>query len=100
MGTGYFEHPDNYGDVPEGWHQSEDGKRLHAIADNLIKWPRQIPVSERLPEVGVLCLWWFQEDWWIANLVDCGTYIDLGEEWHPIKQGGVTHWLPLPPKPE
>lgn len=83
-------------------------------ADDFDHWPRPIPVSERLPE-------WI-EGGKIAPLLAFGSIVDDEKEsWHMAacvrsKAGGswwfedcngdggddllITHWLPLPPKPE
>jgi hypothetical protein len=75
-----------------------------------ILWPRPIPVSERLPkeadisidsdEQTVLCFDGEEDCEWA-----CSVYCD-GSFWarYPVPRtqrlAGVTHWLPLPPKPE
>lgn len=56
--------------------------------------PRWVPVEERLPEET--------DDYLILRLVGGNPYIELmayvvSAGWC---QGGVTHWMPLPPLPE
>lgn len=63
-------------------------------------WPKPIPVSERLPELGVSVLAYCGgPDWTPAHTSDHGD----GPVWHS-NQGikltrATTHWLPRPPKP-
>lgn len=61
--------------------------------------PRWIPVTERLPEVGVWVLCYCR-----ANSFDVFRMTDEGHWQYGNRsiymKGYVTHWMPLPPAPE
>ena len=67
------------------------------------QWPRPIPVTERLPEADVSVLAYFADGFWDEcyfygdEIVEDG--IALANEERPLPHG-ITHWLPMPPKPE
>lgn len=78
-------------------------------------WPRPIPVSERLPEVGERVLW-LQDGTWEAGVFKGQWGMDMPDfntkatdsRYDPdydgygsvtIERDAVTHWLPLPPPP-
>lgn len=61
-------------------------------------WPRAIPVSERLPDRHTFVLAW-------QPLNDCWAEREWDEcVWRTVEgyivDEKITHWLPLPPKPE
>lgn len=75
-------------------------------------WPRPIPVSERLPEMDAhgevdTVLVWCEGEWlpakWEGPEDDPVWQIWVGgltNDYKYCPKGGVTHWLPMPPKPE
>jgi hypothetical protein len=63
-------------------------------------WPRPIPVSERLPDLGVRVLFWSFDEWYSGNLTGGeNTPYFFVADGEGFGAAGVTHWLPLPPKP-
>lgn len=69
-----------------------------------VAWPRPIPVSERLPEVGKPVLWCSGGEWECGHLTDSD--LDGKKWWSPDTHYDIvpldttaTHWLPLPPSP-
>jgi hypothetical protein len=76
-----------------------------SCAENNPYWPRPIPVSERLPEDHTQVLAHCDSggaDWWGICAIDAdGKWREItwcSDGTIPIRN--VTHWLPLPPKPE
>lgn len=85
---------------------------VYAELDTLALWPRPIPVSEKLPEIGipVMCyvpgaFSYFENDpkriipgcsWLRLSRESDGWYRCYGTQFSP---DSVTHWLPMPPKP-
>jgi len=68
-------------------------------------WPRPIPVTERLPEVGERAIWRHEDDWMTGyrgeDAEDGRTYFIPDELGLRVKIGPpTTHWLPLPPAPQ
>lgn len=64
---------------------------------------RWVPVKDRLPEIGksVLIYYpkWDGDEIQVAKLEDDGMMFDICGEFN-IGTGVVTHWMPLPQKPE
>jgi len=77
------------------------------------KAQRWVPVSERLPEkygryLTLSCIGGMYVYSYISgreDIIDDPTYEGPGfycwePEWGFLKQNSITHWMPLPPKPE
>lgn len=81
---------------------------LLKIANHLEpNWPRPIPVSERLPEPDVLVLAYCEcpnndlaTGWQIAIAPDDDNKWCVMSPTGNRQQQAVTHWLPMPPRPE
>jgi hypothetical protein len=111
-----------------GWHYGGGG-REHATVIEFCKavppvsrpalsadaaLPRWVPVAERLPEDGLMVLFWHQDWPTDSNLIGLGRYTrddDDGSWWEDVSEqdmsgdatvyySGVTHWAPLPAPPE
>ena len=73
---------------------------VHFIGSFGQQLPQWIPVSERLPEIGVSVLCSSKEppgeDWvWIGQREEYEWYFPVANE-----MGTPTHWMPLPEPPE
>lgn len=78
--------------------------------DCVNRWPRPIPVSERLPSVGDEILGWCPTGndhgvWYtlyvkelIVEPADEDMEVSLRFPWATWGQCYVTHWIPLPPR--
>lgn len=79
------------------------------LDDESCLWPRPIPVSERLPDGDFKTVLAFDvenDDWTEARFYDGKWYApypwqNFGNHCQDADRlEGVTHWIPLPPKPE
>lgn len=83
--------------------QEEQCDRLRAIAARLAS--PAIPVEERLPELGEMCLAYGHIEGWRVNCWQIVFVIGTAEERKftcvdvPDTVMRVTHWAPLPPPP-
>lgn len=68
--------------------------RKQKAVDRDCDWPRPIPVSERLPESPRVVLAFAYDEWSSADFKN-GMFAYDGQILI-----NVTHWLPLPPKPD
>lgn len=76
--------------------------RVEQMMEHFVK-PDWISVKDRLPEIGksVLIYYpkWDGDEIQVAKLEDDGMMFDICGEFN-IGTGVVTHWMPLPQKPE
>jgi len=67
-------------------------------------WPSPIPLSERLPDEGAIVLWYLCDQ----GIWESGYYDPQNKRYKPGRNGEgahlttmrITHWMPMPPKPE
>ena len=85
-----------------GWNARPIEDALNARIAELEAAQRWIPVSERLPEIGVRVLFynnfiknihkgWYSGDEWVS---------EIGVFYNGDKLIRITHWMPLPQPPE
>lgn len=77
-----------------------DVERLAMSSDDPRCW---VNVQDRLPENGETVLAYHLEYDWLLEGMEVADYVDGGFQWsgdrlYPLSK--VTHWMPLPPKPE
>jgi len=63
---------------------------------------RWVPVGERLPEEGLLVLWYCPDERWpvTSGRFERPYHMNWGGDMSvPISEGGYTHWMPLPAPP-
>lgn len=98
----------------QGWKDAHE----HLAEDGIwpAEWPKPIPVGARLPDDGQFALVFFGGDWDVAcyekynwvfsypadehNVHDANGHYCAFKSWALGPDCEVTHWLPLPPKPE
>ncbi len=100
-----------YGSDPLMWTK-ECAEEVEQAIDAERYWPRPVPVSERLPELDVRVLAAAPDQWDGWQIVQRNGYMAKAneDEGNPhyshwvddvdIVVKRITHWLPLPPKPE
>lgn len=84
------------------------GDLLQAIIKNpaeaakKLEFPRPIPCSERMPEHKQLTLFFYLGDWESGIFYNSSGAIgfEFGEEGEFVSVEKVSHWMPVPPKPE
>lgn len=89
----------------EDWENATP-KRAGYFSGYELPWPRPIPVSERLPEIvtdedfspAFLAFCSRCPGWHLAFVCVDGAWTLLDDD--SIDPHTITHWLPLPPKPE
>lgn len=67
------------------------------VASCFEKWPRPIPVSERLPETDEVLVWTDGSGWEFFR--EFGRSFNAEGQWIDRNEQPITHWLPLPPAP-
>ena len=74
---------------------------LQAVLDSFPSW---VSVSDRLPEDGEEVLCWIRNDAYGDSYATVGHYDTIFKMWYLDSENAmsryVTHWMPLPEKPE
>lgn len=63
-------------------------------------WPRPIPVSERLPQFDETVLAYEDGAGWLSLILEENGQWTNSDTWWSDESTRITHWMPLPPKPE
>lgn len=74
---------------------------IETAVKNFSEWPRPISMSERPPDVGKRVLaYWEEHDRWLTLYWGGKKWDDNELESTELDSEEITHWLPIPPRPE